>query len=246
MKVKNKRILAIASAILLSLSMIIGAGIAAYAEDADNAKVTLAEDAVYIEDVDATEENDEINADGLKGEDADEKTGSETDTDNGSSGKEENLFDQAYKLCKANADKIFSILAFVGTIVISIGYKSGLLPLLREALSKLKGSIDGVKADGVATDKALKKLSEDLKGASEVINQNASDLQSVQHRLQEIDMLSKDWEAMQTVLLGQIDMLYAIFMSSALPQYQKDEVGQRIGKMREVLRGGEYCENQEE
>ena len=36
-------------------------------------------------------------------------------------------------------------------------------------------------------------------------------------------------------LISQVDMLYAIFMSSALPQYQKDEVGARIKEMREEL-----------
>ena len=58
-----------------------------------------------------------------------------------------NIFEDIYRLLEANADKIFSILAFIGTIVVSIGYKSGLLPLLRDALSKLKGSIDKVKED---------------------------------------------------------------------------------------------------
>ena len=30
-------------------------------------------------------------------------------------------------------------------------------------------------------------------------------------------------------------MLYDVFMSSALPQYQKDAVGERIAKMREAI-----------
>ena len=34
---------------------------------------------------------------------------------------------------------------------------------------------------------------------------------------------------------AQIDMLYDVFMSSALPQYQKDAVGERIAKMKEAL-----------
>ena len=42
-------------------------------------------------------------------------------------------------------------------------------------------------------------------------------------------------QTIRTVLLGQIDMLYAIFMSSALPQYQKDEIGIKIQEMREEL-----------
>ena len=44
---------------------------------------------------------------------------------------------------------------------------------------------------------------------------------------------------MRLVIEGQIDMLYAIFMSSALPQYQKDEIGERIKLMREVLNNNE-------
>ena len=59
-----------------------------------------------------------------------------------------NLFDEVYSLMEENADKIFAILAFLGTLVVGIGYKSNLLPLLRDALSKLKSSIEKVKEDG--------------------------------------------------------------------------------------------------
>ena len=33
---------------------------------------------------------------------------------------------------------------------------------------------------------------------------------------------------------AQIDMLYGIFMTSSLPQYQKDAVSEHIHKMKEV------------
>ena len=44
---------------------------------------------------------------------------------------------------------------------------------------------------------------------------------------------------MRTILAGQIDMLYSIFMSSGLPQYQKDEIGEKIKEMREELKSYE-------
>ena len=41
---------------------------------------------------------------------------------------------------------------------------------------------------------------------------------------------------LRLVVDTQIDMLYDIFMSSALPQYQKDAVGERIAKMKGAIR----------
>ena len=58
----------------------------------------------------------------------------------------------------------------------------------------------------------------------------------------ELDVCIKDEsearrEKKQLRLLAdaQIDMLYNVFMSSALPQYQKDAVGERIAKMKEAI-----------
>jgi hypothetical protein len=45
----------------------------------------------------------------------------------------------------------------------------------------------------------------------------------------------KERKKMNRIMLAQIDMLYDIFMSSALPQYQKDAVGGKIQIMKEEL-----------
>ena len=57
----------------------------------------------------------------------------------------------------------------------------------------------------------------------------------MEERLGDCDLILAERESMRTILLGQVDMLYAIFMSSALPQYQKDEIGIKIQEMREEL-----------
>lgn len=166
---------------------------------------------------------------------------SENTENEGASGKiEKNLFEEIYSLIELNADKIFSILAFIGTLVVGVGYKSGLLPLLSDALTKLKGSIDRVKEDG-----ELSKLEtgQRLNEIVEAVDCIGSDIEKMRWQYESYEMLCQERESMRLILEGQIDMLYAIFMTSALPQYQKDEIGERISKMREELKKYEKSEN---
>lgn len=152
---------------------------------------------------------------------------------------ESNVFEETYNLLRANADKIFSVLAFIGTLIVGIGYKSGLLPLLREALSKLKASLDGVKTESEATKAMTNEKFTQLSSAIDEINEslfkNSRELDRIGWQFEDYEQFCKERESMRLILLGQIDMLYAIFMSSALPQYQKDEIGERISLMREEL-----------
>ena len=150
-----------------------------------------------------------------------------------------NIFDEIYRVLEENADKIFSILAFVGTLVVGVGYKSGLLPLLRDALSKLKSSIDGVKADGeqskALTEIKMAEIGEQIKDINAAIEKNNGELARIEWQFDSYEELMAERKSMKALLVGQIDMLYAIFMSSALPQYQKDEIGTKIQEMREEL-----------
>ena len=40
-------------------------------------------------------------------------------------------------------------------------------------------------------------------------------------------------------MLAEVEMIYNIFISSSLPQYQKDKVGEAYSKMKEKLSGKE-------
>ena len=42
-------------------------------------------------------------------------------------------------------------------------------------------------------------------------------------------------EKVRIVILSQIDLLYDVFMSSALPQYQKELIGERVVKMKKEM-----------
>ena len=69
--------------------------------------------------------------------------------------------------------------------------------------------------------KKLEMLKKDLSVAIEGMKSNGID--------------KSERERMRIIMQGQIDMLYDIFMTSALPQYKKDEVGTRINEMKEKL-----------
>ena len=152
---------------------------------------------------------------------------------------EKNLFDEIYAAIELNADKFLSALAFVGTLIVGVTYKSGLLPLLRDALTKIKGAIDGVKADGeqtrAETDATLSYIGHSLDEIRE-------ELDGIKWQYESYDQLVKERNALRTVIEGQVNMLYAIFMTSALPQYQKDEIGDKISEMKEVLRSYDEIE----
>lgn len=253
-----KRIFMGICTLLITLTLTLGIGVAASAEEVEiPVTVAEAEEAVVDEATDTTNnptddavseggENAPNNGDNapVGGEslptDTDEAPKYDTNVDE-SGDINTNLFEEIYSLVELNADKIFSILAFIGTIVVSVGYKSGLLPLLRDALSKLKSAIDGVKADG-ETNKAM--TDQRLTEISSALALICGDIEHMKGQCNDTEQLIKDRETLRLILQGQIDMLYAIFMSSALPQYQKDEVGERINQMREELKSyGSGAEN---
>ena len=144
-----------------------------------------------------------------------------------------NVFEEIYRELEHNADKIFSVLAFIGTLIVGLGYKSGLLPILRENLSRLKGTIDLVKADGEESKAKVEEKFTELTSAIQDITNEIKDMKGGYECYKE---MNRQRESLRLILEGQIDMLYAIFMTSALPQYQKDEVGEKINRMKEELK----------
>lgn len=145
---------------------------------------------------------------------------------------DQNIFEDIYSVVESNADKIFSILAFLGTLIVGIGYKSGLLPLLNDALSKLKGAIENVRENGEKNNAAT---SDKIDRIAESVSDMTDKLALIEGKVKDYELLSKERETVKLLLEEEINMLYAIFISSALPQYQKDEIAKRIKNMREEL-----------
>ena len=152
---------------------------------------------------------------------------------------EETFFDVLFSAVESNAAQILSALTFIGSLVVILCYKKGLLPIINDGLKALKSGIKAIGdrsesfnehaiglCDSIDTRLArAEKLSEAVLKSAEEIEQQLCDLKKSE----------AENEKLKTILSAQIDMMYEIFMSAELPQYLKDSVGERIGTMRSVL-----------
>lgn len=155
-----------------------------------------------------------------------------------SDGKE-NVFDTAYAFFAENADKLFSLLAFIASLLLTLTYKKGLLPTLSRGIGNIASEIEEFR-DNAARDKSesgkrTEKISEELSALEDNARLLSDKLCSLEEKLDGVIPKRASEERLGIIMSAQVDMLYDIFMASALPQYRKDDVGKRISEMREEL-----------
>ena len=155
---------------------------------------------------------------------------------------DENVFSIVYSWLSVNAGQIFSALTLISSFVLAFTYKRGLLPKLSGALSKIGGAVGSI---GKSTETALSTLGDDYTKITEGISLVsglceglADELSAITARLDEGEREKGEIEKMKIILSSQVDLLYEIFLSSALPQYAKEAVAQKVNEMRRTLNGG--------
>ena len=150
-----------------------------------------------------------------------------------------NIFDTIYSELEKNADKLLSALAFVGSVIIALTYKRGLMPTLKNSLGALINSVNNMKEEndrGISTlDTTAKNISEKLESTEHSLTELAKSLEKIETALAESATNMAKAHDLRKILSSQVDMLYEIFMTSSLPQYKKDEVGEKISEMRKSL-----------
>ena len=227
---RNKAIISKIKPILVSLMLVfcLSQGVLA---SADEGKIDNTDSSYTYE----AESSTEVNADEKYTEEDIEKNEDLQDQ----LPHKENIFNEIYGELEGNADKIFSILAFLGTLVVGVGYKRGFVPLLRDALSKLKGSIDLAKEESdknnLITESKIDDINTAINEIRDGLTKSNEELSRINWQFESYSELLLEREKLKCILKGQMDMLYAIFMSSSLPQYQKDEIGEKIAELREEL-----------
>ena len=157
--------------------------------------------------------------------------------------KSSNLFTDIYSAFISHAGVIFSTLSFAVSLILSYGYKRSLLPIIKSSSGTLRAAVKSISEQVSAKDElSMKKISEqsglisDIKGELEELK---AAINETCERLSDGADDRKERERMRVIIEGQIDMLYDIFMTSALPQYKKDDVGTRITAMKEKLNTNE-------
>lgn len=194
--------------VLISVLLFISCGVAVSASEVGNeAEVSENSSNVY--------ENEEPNA------------------DNG------NPFAEIYEYVAGHANDIFSALAFIGSLVLAFAYKKGLMPALSSALGNLRTSVKSISETAEKTLVDNENAYADFKANMELIGKGLDTLcisvAELDKRLSDSEKQADEAKAMKTIMSAQVDMLYSIFMSSSLPQYSKDAVGERISEMKAAL-----------
>lgn len=167
---------------------------------------------------------------------------------NANTAEEENgFFAELFYAFEVHASEILSAFAFIGSVIIMLCYKKGLLPIINDGLKALKSGIKAINEKSESFNEHAINLCDSIDSRLEHAEQLAEAVlksaESVEDELDKIHKQSAENEKLKIILAAQIDMLYEIFMSASLPQYLKDSVGEKIGEMKSAL-GKEAEENE--
>ncbi len=194
--------------VLITVMLFISCGVVASATEADT-------------NTDATEKTDNVYENEVPVEDS------------------SNPFAQCYEYISEHADDLFSALAFAGSLVLAFIYKKGLMPQLSSALGNIRASVKSISDTAEKTLAGSECAIADVKSSMELVGTGLDTLCSavadLDKRLSASEEQMNETKAMKTIMSAQVDMLYSIFMSSSLPQYSKDAVGERISEMKAAL-----------
>lgn len=177
---------------------------------------------------------------------ADDVVGEADSADNGSADEtvgEENAFAALFNIISDYSSEILCAATLALTAFLSFAYKKGLLPLIKNALGAIGTAIGSVKESAERGTGALneqgQRLIDSLSRAEGIFSAFEERLDELDGELSLLDDIKRTQDANKIIMRTQIDALCEIFMSSALPEYKKAALGEKITKMREALKDAE-------
>lgn len=216
-------------AVILAVATVFG-GITVFADSSED---NLTRDTTYVEN--------ETNKNDISGEEVTDNIVTDDATNNDDIVT--NSFEAVFETVKKYATEIFCALSFIGSLILAYAYRSGLLPIIKSGIGAISDVVSRIKE---TTERGESKTDEIASAVCGRLSNAEACLDNIENAIdvlgERLDLLSKDADErkkLRVILSAQIDMLYSIFMTSALPQYQKDEVGMKISEMREALLGNE-------
>lgn len=172
-----------------------------------------------------------------------DKTENDYESNDDNTSNTENKFKEIYEIAMTHASEILSLCAFIGSLVCAVIYKSGLLPMVENGLKSIRSVTAKIKE---ATDRAeldnktsLCNINGRIDELEKTLGNATEALSTLAKRLEEIGAQRDYQEKISNLLGGEIDMLYDIFMSSNLPEYEKTRVGERVAKLKKDLNENE-------
>ena len=157
-----------------------------------------------------------------------------------------NIFEELYAAVGEFSGEIASALAFLGSLIVAVAYRRGLMPAVKSGIGAIGGAVsqlkDSTESYSRHQDELLAEFTDRLCRAEDVLERFGKAIDEIAEKTEDGKHAAEDRENVRALMSAQIDMLYDIFMTSSLPQYQKDAVNERIRKMKEVIESGKHAE----
>ena len=164
-------------------------------------------------------------------------------TENDDAEQPTNVFEAIYTYIFEHIGEIFSALAFAGSIVLMLCYKKGFLPILKGGISALSGGVKSLGEETKSIERHAESFFSEVSGklayAEELLSKMSSTLDSLSSELGDVKEREMTLKRLESVLTGEVDMMYEIFMAAALPQYLKEKVGEQVAKMHRTIEESE-------
>ena len=146
-----------------------------------------------------------------------------------------------------NGNDICQYLSLGLSVLLAWLFKKGLLPSLSGGVSHisktLEGGLSALTEEGKqlakTTEANLQTFVEAVTPALELLSQGAEHLQSTEDALKEMNNeltnAKQDRLRANTVLAAQMELFYQFFMAVNLPQYQKEQLGERYVQLMRLV-----------
>lgn len=149
-----------------------------------------------------------------------------------------NIFEDAFTALEGFSSEILCALSFIGSLLIAFAYRRGLLPTVKNGIGAIGNAIGSMKESTESyakqSEELLNLMSERLCHAEKTLEEFERAVAEIAEKCESGEHAARDRAEMKALMTAQIDMLYDIFMTSSLPQYQKDAVSERVRDMKEV------------
>ncbi|MBQ7356092.1 MAG: hypothetical protein IJW66_01715 [Clostridia bacterium] len=147
---------------------------------------------------------------------------------------DENIFTEIYLAVTENSADILSLLSFAASVTVALFYKYALSPLIKGGLEKISSGVKDISGESSKEYRALAEAQAKIAEREERMEESLASLSRSLCEMQDNEKASLE-KNLLTVMHAQVNMLYEIFQSSALPVYQKEAVGNMINEMRSEL-----------
>ncbi len=232
---KKRRGVCVLFVLILSFTTLLLPSVSAYASsDAFDGNTDKAEE--YYSDTGGIEDGYSVSANKNKAVN-DAGNGDNSNTEEDFAGG--NVFAELYALFVKYIGEIMCALTLAGSLILTLLYKRGLMPFMSRTVGAIGSTIAGIKA---STDDYAKKSCNDMNEIKSALDTAATATEGLAKRLGAMENAlenaatsKSDGELFRAAIECQSSLLYDILMSSSIPQYQKDAVGEKLGEIKKRL-----------